>query len=466
MTLQGTGEEWKAMDETRGGYRPDETLISAAKANIEKIRKRDVTLRVTDRNGKPLANQTVEVVQTKSSFAWGDNLWGLDTMYRFGEFNQDRAKYWKLRFTEMLNAANALCYWTERPRNDGPKTEDIQGDPQMEGFAACVDWANSEKMFVKGHPLFWSIQKCVPDWVKRYDYETQMKFAEVRIRNIVARFKGKVTYWDAVNEPMWEPAFKNLAQRNWPHVDPISDIADYIEPVLRWCRDEDPDACFVVNDYGMEQNKGQEKAGPTAADGTVVTAAFQRKRFVALMKELIARGSPPSAVGLQSHTGGWLDHAVQIEVYDEIASSGLPVHITEFWADAKHLEKAGVPEDVIQQTTADYITNYMTVAYGHPAIEAFFFWGLMGRAIKWRERSSHDLTVIYDRVKDLLKRQWMTRETLKTDGEGVVKFRGFFGDYALRHVMSGKTSTGVMFNVNPHDTGVLTLKAALAGLTK
>ena len=179
------GEEWQGMQ--RGArYDPDADagVIAAARANIEKIRKRDVELRVTDAAGRPLADMPVEIVQKRHGFCFGDQLWHLDRLYRFGQGDTDGARYFKLRFSDVLNAANALCYWTERPRNDGPKMEDIQGHPSLEGFHRCVDWAAGEGLTVKGHPLFWSIPKCVPDWVKRYDYETRMKFAEVRVRPI------------------------------------------------------------------------------------------------------------------------------------------------------------------------------------------------------------------------------------------------------------------------------------------
>ncbi len=447
------------MDETSRPYKPNDQTIATAKANITKLRMRDVELRIATRDGKPLANTPVTVVQTRGAFLWGDQLWGMDRHYRFNEFDTDRGRYKKLRFKNLLNAANALCYWTERPRNDGPKSEDLQGEPQMDGFAACVDWANSEGMTVKGHPLFWSIEKCVPDWVKRYPYETQMKFAEVRVRNLVARFKGKVKLWDAVNEPMWEPAFKNLPNRHWPHLDPISDIADYIEPVLRWCREEDPDAAFIVNDYGMEADP--ENGAPKSKDGIAATAGLQRKRFLELLKELHRRGTPPSALGLQSHTGGWLDHDTQWAVYDEMSTSGLPVHITEFWADTGWLTKQGkLPADEIENLAADYVTNYMTCAFGHPAIEAFFFWGMMNSAVKWREHSGHDLTVMYHRIHEKLRKEWLTSATLTTDSEGRVKFRGYFGDYSVRYALSSDVTSGQTFTVAAEDSMPLMVKVA------
>jgi hypothetical protein len=35
--------------------------------------------------GEPLAHLPVEIVHKRHAFCFGDNLWKLDTMYRFGE---------------------------------------------------------------------------------------------------------------------------------------------------------------------------------------------------------------------------------------------------------------------------------------------------------------------------------------------------------------------------------------------
>ena len=306
----------------------------------------------------------------------------------------------------------------------------MQGEQRLEGFAQTVDWALSQGLTVKGHPLFWSIPKAVPEWVKRYDYPTQLKFLECRIRSIVARFKGRVAIWDAINEPMWEPAFKNLASRDWPHLDPIAEIADYIEPVLRWAREEDPDARYVINDYGLELDP--PTGAPKHKDGSLVTAKRQRLRFLELMRELQNRGAAPDALGLQSHTGGWMPHADQIALYDEMATSGLPVHITEFWADTKHLDPAKIPQPVIDELQAEYVANYLTCAFAHPAVETFFFWGF--NALRWiGTRSGHELTPVYHRVRRLLREEWLTTAELTTDSEGNARFRGFTGEYRLRH---------------------------------
>ena len=448
-------EEWKGM-EGSGPFQPSaasEAAVARAKANIERIRKRTVEIQVVDAAGQGLPKLPVEVVQTRQAFPFGDQLWELDTLVRFREQESDRARYLKRLFTDVLNAATALCYWTERPRNDSSKTEDFQGEPRLESFAYCVDWAKAAGLTVKGHPLFWSIPKAVPDWVKRYDYPTQMKFLEVRVRNLVARFRGKVSIWDVVNESLWEPAFRNLPHRHWPHLESIQAIADYVEPVIRWAREESPDACFVLNDYGLE--KDDPGNVPVARDGTKVTAQLQRKRMRELLKVLCDRGAAPGAIGLQSHTGGWLDPAEQVSVYDELASSGLPIHITEFGARGGVI--AGASPEEAEKALGDYVVNAMTCAFGHPSVEAFFFWGMGG--VRWGERSSNESQPLYYRVRDLLRKEWMTQSSLVTGDDGRIRFSGFFGDYVLRFPVSPKMQQGVRFIVAHEDRMPLTITA-------
>lgn len=431
--MTGTGEEWRDMDAQSRVYRPQayDTQLTAAKAAIEQHRKAAARLRFVHADGTPLMRQPIAIEQVRSVFPVGDNLWPLAEFMRFGEDGYDRCAAWCQRFTEALDAANALCYWTERPRNDGPKTEDRQGEPKLDDFARCVDWARAAGLHVKGHPLFWSIPKCVPEWIKRYDIETRWRFAEVRVRNLVARFRGRVTLWDAVNEALWEPAFANLDRRNWPHLDPIPELADMIGRVLGWCRAEDPDATFIINDYGLELDP--PKGAPLHADGTPVTAARQRQRMLALIAALRERGTPPDAIGLQSHTGGWMGHDAQMAMYDELSAGGLPIHITEFWADLHHLEGV-MPKPEALALQADYMRNYLTCAFAHPQVDAFFFWGFMASAITWHgTRSSHDLNPVFGAIRDLVHGDWRTRLEAVTDHDGRLQFRGFLGEYRLRH---------------------------------
>jgi len=454
------GEEWKGMESATSHYNPESFSadLDAARTRIRKIRCQEAELLLTDPKGLPIPNLRVEVLQTRSSFCWGEQLWGLDQLMRQGLGGSDRVRHFTERFTDCLNSANCLSYWTEAPRNDGPKHMEFQGEDRMDGFAAQVDWAMANGLVPKGHPIFWSIDKAYPEWLKRYPLDTQWKFIEVRVRNLVARFKGKVKLWDVVNEPMWEAAPENLPRRNWPHLESLDDICEYVVPVIRWAREEDPDARYIVNDYGMECDP--EKGPIRDKDGNPVTAKAQRDRFVALFRRLADEGACPDGLGMQAHTGGWMQPDAQTALLDEFAASGVPLHYTEFWAENKHLIDAGVDPKVAEEMKAEYVANVMTVAFAHPAVDAFYFWGEMTRNFGFfgdPTLSSNTPTPTYWRVRDLIRREWMTRETLVSDAEGRVRFRGFLGDYSLRYAISEGMPAGKTFSLTADTSGTKAL---------
>jgi GH35 family endo-1,4-beta-xylanase len=455
------GEEWKLMDATGRRYDPAHFTadLDRARSDIRRLRCQDADLRLVDPAGRPVAGLRVELAQTRSAFHWGEQLWELDTLFRHDLRESDRVHHYTRRFTDCLNSANCLSYWTEAPRNDGPKHMEFQGLDQLDGFERQVDWALKNGLTPKGHPIFWSIAKAYPEWLKRYPLETQWKFIEVRVRNLVARFKGKVKLWDVVNEPMWEAAPKHLPQRHWPHLESLEDIAEYVVPVLRWAREEDPAAKFIVNDYGMELDPADWVIRDK--NGEAVTAAGQRRRFVALFRRLRELGACPDGLGMQAHTGVWMNPSEQRGVLDEFAEAGVPLHYTEFWAEEKPLVKAGIAREVIDRMKAEYIANIMTVAFAHPSVDSFYFWGDLNQSMGFRNdhnslglpSSSHVPTVVYERVRRLLRDEWMTRETLTSDADGRVRFRGFLGDYELRYRQAADMPAASTFSLSADTPG-------------
>jgi GH35 family endo-1,4-beta-xylanase len=434
--------------------------LDAARDRIRKIRCSGAEVRLTDRQGKPVSNLRVEIEQTRSDFCWGDQLWELDTLFRHGFAGCDRVRHFTRRFTECLNSANCLTYWTEAPRNDGPKHMEFQGEDRLDGFEAQVNWALHNGLTPKGHPIFWSIPKGYPEWLARYPIETQWKFIEVRVRNLVARFKGRVKIWDVVNEPMWEAAPKNLPRRHWPHVESVEDICEYIVPVLRWAREEDPAALYVINDYGMEvDTPGRELRDK---NGKAVTAKSQRDRFTALFRRLAGEGACPDGLGMQAHTGGWITPVQQQAILDDFSTAGVPLHYTEFWGGTGPLLKAGIDPDTADKLEAEYVANIMTMAFAHPSVAAFYFWGEITGSFRFKNdhnsgglpTSSHEPKPVYWRVKDLLRREWMTRETLTTDADGKVAFRGFHGDYRLHYRTTSDMPVAATFQILPTQDNV------------
>jgi GH35 family endo-1,4-beta-xylanase len=269
---------------------------------------------------------------------------------------------------------------------------------------------------------------------------------------------------------LWEPALKNLANRNWPHLENLDQMAEYISFVLKICREEDPDAKFLLNDYGLERNhnaKAQlaandndpnaaKESGVLAKDGTVVTARLQRKRYLELVKKLRDMGIPPSAIGLQGHSGA-VTQAEQLSFYDEMSQAGLPLHITEFWANPtdfdENFQKLPLREQDLK--IAEYVKSFLTNAFAHPAIDSFFFWGFMGMATIWPENNApvYEEKPVLQMVKDLIHKEWNTHEILTSDSNGMVRFKGYFGDYSLRYGLPGsdKKNFGIPFKIGKYE---------------
>ena len=438
--------------------------------SIKKIRMRDIEIQILDHLGKPVINHSIEIELTKHAFLFGDCNPEMDSLFRQGPATAEKLEVYRKVFASVLNAVNSTCYWTERPRNNMAKTEAFQGEYKLDGFADTVDWGNANNLTVKGHPLFWTVPKAIPDWMLKYDYPTQLKFLEVRLRSLVGRFKGKVKLWDAVNEMLWEPALKNLADRNWPHLETLNNMAEYISFVLRICREEDPDAKFLINDYGLEKThsakaqlaandndlKSADESGVKAKDGTIVTARLQRKRYLELVKRLWEIGFPPAAIGLQGHSGA-VTPEEQSAFYDEMAQARLPLHITEFWARPEDFgaDYLKMPVKEQDQQIAAYVGQFLTNAFAHPAIESFFFWGFMDMATVWPENNApvYEEKPVLKVVKDLIHKEWHTHEVLNTDSNGMVRLRGYYGDYSLRYGLHGsdKRNLGIPFKVGKYE---------------
>src|SRR5207302_7761217 len=94
---------------------------------------------------------------------------------------------------------------------------------------------------------------------------------------LVGRYKGRVSYWDVVNEAIDDSG--NLRNTIWLQV--IG--PDYIDMAFRWAHEADPAAKLLYNDYSAE--------GLGRKSDAVYT----------LVRSLLQEGVPIQGVGLQSH---------------------------------------------------------------------------------------------------------------------------------------------------------------------
>ena len=147
---------------------------------------------------------------------------------------------------------------------------------------------------------------------------------EQHVRKVVKRYRGRVHYWDVVNEAIADGT-ETLRESVWSKaLGPT-----YVEQAFRWAHETDPEARLFYNDYGGEG------LGPKS------------DKIYSFLSGLLEKGVPVHGVGLQMHVdlgaANWVeDLGTNIR---RLAGLGLEVHVTELDvrlpvpATAEHLEK-------------------------------------------------------------------------------------------------------------------------------
>jgi endo-1,4-beta-xylanase len=127
------------------------------------------------------------------------------------------------------------------------------------------------------------------------------------IHTVVGRYKGKVKSWDVVNEAIADGPGTNVL-RNSLWLEIIG--PDFIAKAFQYAHEADPDAILRYNDYGLEN-------------------AVKRQKLITLVKSLQEQKVPIHAIGSQAHVNTSITFEVMDQTLTELATLGLPIHITE-----------------------------------------------------------------------------------------------------------------------------------------
>jgi GH35 family endo-1,4-beta-xylanase len=287
-----------------------------------------------------------------------------------------------------------------------------------------IDWCKANGITTKGHPLVWATQSGTPQWLTEYTAAETEELLKTRVINITSGFRDKIELWDVVNEPVnvktWRHKIQNFNDDNdWGVTDTISLIADYVEKALQWAHKGNPDATLMINEYR------------TLADNGV------RKRYDDLLAELKKRNAPLSGIGIQAHEPRqeWFSPVEVWKTFDQYQRFGYPIHITEF-----HPQSSGVPITGNWRTgawtpeaQAEFTEQFAKLCFGHPAVVSINWWGFSDRNI-WLPGGGlvdeeYNPKPVYIMLDKLINQTWKTNATIRTDGQGNISFRGFFGEY-------------------------------------
>jgi endo-1,4-beta-xylanase len=389
-------------------------IMKQADANIEKYRKGDVIFQFKTSDGKVISNAKAEISQKTHDFLFGCIIFDM-----IDNENKYKEELFKARFKKIFNFAVFPFYW--------PSYESEQGSTHWKSMLETIDWCKVNGIKTKGHPLVWATQSGTPEWLTDYSVEETEELLKTRVLNITAGFRDKIELFDVVNEPVnvktWKHKMQDFNNKNdWSVGDTIPLIADYVENALKWAHQGNPDATLMINEYQTLANKDV------------------RKRYNDLLTELTKRNAPLSGIGIQGHEPRqeWFSPEEVWKTFDLYSKFGLPIHITEF-----HPQSSGVPITGGWRTGAwtpeaqtEFTEQFVKLCFGHPAVASINWWGFSDRNI-WLPGGGlvdeeYNPKQVYKMLDNLINNTWKTEIKIKTDNQGNVSFRGFYGDYEIR----------------------------------
>ena len=183
-------------------------------------------------------------------------------------------------------------------------TEPQQGQFTFGSGDQIYNWATQRGMKVRGHTLAWHSQQ--PGWMQRLTGSSLRQAMIGHINGVMAHYKGKLAYWDVVNE-----AFNEDGSRRQSNLQGTGN--DWIEVAFRTARAADPSVKLCYNDYNIENWSYGKTQG-----------------VYRMIQDFKSRGVPIDCVGLQTHfTGGSSLPGNFQTTLSSFAALGVDVALTE-----------------------------------------------------------------------------------------------------------------------------------------
>ena len=403
---------------------------------IEKHRKGNAEITITDKDGNALKNVAVKAVQKTHAFRFGANIFMLDEL----ETEQKNQKY-KEHFADLFNMATLPFYWDSlEPERDMPRYD--KNSPKVyrrPSTDLCIEFCQKHGIEPREHAL--AYEAFFPKWLYNASVEQTKSALEKRYREISERYADKIPTIEVTNEMGWEKGKTDFY-----------DSPDYVE----WCFKK-AEEYFPENILCINESTSLWKGSGRTTD-----------RYYAYIEANMLKGARIDAIGMQYHLFNKLEDEYKntrktlnpehlyrcMDLYSNLKK---PLHITEVTVPAYSWEK----ED--EEIQAEIIEKLYSIWFSHPSVTQIVYWNLVdGYAHLWDpdpekiKASQGDMTLgenyyyggllrfdmspkpAFYRLKELIQKKWHTEENLITDNEGKISFRGFYGEYELEIEADGK----------------------------
>lgn len=402
----------------------DETK-ERVECGIEQNRKGFAKISLKDKDGNPIIGQKVKIKQKKHEFLHGANLFMLDEM----ETEEKNNKYKEL-FKDSFNEATLPFYWSD--------LEPVQGKPRFEKDSPkvyrrpapdlCLEYCEKYGITPKEHCLtYFNFQ---PDWVDKYDIDDMKRKLEIRYKMLAERYADRIKGWEVINELFctYEPWNQNSFFRS-------DDVLDWN---FKLAEKYFPNNELIINESGLIWK--------------CTHFAFSRSGYYQMIKNGLEKGLRIDTIGMQYHVfcnkeyekdnvPDMYNPKMLFEVMDTYAKLGKSLQVTEITIPAY---SDSAEDEVIQ---AELIERLYSIWFSHKAMEAIIYWNLPDGYAAFAPQG--DMTggenvyrggllrfdmskkPAYEMIHHLFNERWHTNTEAETQADGIVKFKGFYGDYEI-----------------------------------
>ncbi len=210
----------------------------------------------------------------------------------------------------------------------------------------------------RAHTLLW--HQMTPMWLD--DVQGTVPLGELismHVGEIVGRLRGRVCYWDVLNEPLnaADGRSDGLRTSRWLR----EGGPRYMDVAFHVAQESDPSALLGINETGLEDDS--------------VPAARRRRDMLTLLLRMRADGVLPHYLGIQGHLAGGqtFSHDGLGTFIERVLGLGVRVLITEM-----DVSDVAFPADTALRdaAVADVYDRFLSIALGHGAISAVTTWGL------------------------------------------------------------------------------------------
>ncbi len=404
------------------GIEPNAPWRREADARIEKYRKGDLKLKLTDAKGKPLSDARVEVQMTRHAFPFGTavqaHLLNLNKPELPDCPAEDIRKY-RDTLTNLFNCAvieNAL-----KPH----RFKEGYPPGNVDGLRA-LEFLRKADMKVRGHCAVWPSHHHSPkewnDLLNKPEKKAQLReMVRKHVEFALRTTKNDCWQWDVMNEPFLHHEYMDFLGK------------DVMVEWFKAAHQAAPNVQLCINDFGIVEDKAHAE------------------EYVKTIRYLLDNGAPVQAIGEQSHYYAeppGID--LVFAMVDRLSVFKLPIICTEFDMNTDD-----------EQMQAAFTRDYYTALFSRPEVEGILMWGFWakrhwssnaaGFTADWREKPA------MTEYRNLVFNKWWTKAAGKASRAGEYQARAFYGDYNITVSTGSKTKT-FKVKLSPNDPAPKTLQ--------